>query len=426
MGYPMATLPEHGDRRRCSTTRKDARRHRARTRAAQRSSSTTRSRARCSARPEDRRTRPPPTARTGSSSSSPDTIGAPYPFDSIGAVLHRNSLGYALEVQTKIALLRHARSACRHARARDRAPVVRQQCRPGPGRRSGSTRAGRRGGQWYWNNKQNGNADHVEQQFRNNYNSTPSRRAGTSRRRVLPSAAELFDTVPGLHAAGDDARGLPPDRRRRRVLRVPARAVAEHGYGDITGARVHRARQADRGGARRLRGVQPRKLDAYFQQWLFTAGRPALTPATFFLSTSHQRRRGRHRAGDARAALGAGRASARSRRARARLHGVDGGDRDLDGRRRGAEVTDPSTTLPGRWSTGRSRSRAAAGQRAPLRAGGVLAALSGAPLTLKTFGDPVTNNAVTIDFSQSIGANEPLRTGSYAKTLTFTLSTTTP
>ena len=33
---------------------------------------------------------------------------------------------------------------------------------------------------------------------------------------------------------------------------------------------------------------------------------------------------------------------------------------------------------------------------------------------------------MTVDFSQSIGANEALRTGSYAKTLTFTLSTTNP
>ena len=33
---------------------------------------------------------------------------------------------------------------------------------------------------------------------------------------------------------------------------------------------------------------------------------------------------------------------------------------------------------------------------------------------------------MTIDFSQSIGANEALRTGTYAKTLTFTLSTTNP
>ena len=33
---------------------------------------------------------------------------------------------------------------------------------------------------------------------------------------------------------------------------------------------------------------------------------------------------------------------------------------------------------------------------------------------------------MTVDFGQSIGANEALRTGSYAKTLTFTLSTTNP
>jgi DNA-binding beta-propeller fold protein YncE len=39
---------------------------------------------------------------------------------------------------------------------------------------------------------------------------------------------------------------------------------------------------------------------------------------------------------------------------------------------------------------------------------------------------PTSNEAVTIDFKQSILANEPLRTGSYSKTLTFTLSTTNP
>jgi hypothetical protein len=33
---------------------------------------------------------------------------------------------------------------------------------------------------------------------------------------------------------------------------------------------------------------------------------------------------------------------------------------------------------------------------------------------------------VVISFKQHIGANEPLRTGSYTKTLTFTLSTTAP
>jgi hypothetical protein len=39
---------------------------------------------------------------------------------------------------------------------------------------------------------------------------------------------------------------------------------------------------------------------------------------------------------------------------------------------------------------------------------------------------PVSNDPVTITFRQAIGANDALRTGTYAKTLTFTLSTTTP
>jgi membrane-associated protease RseP (regulator of RpoE activity) len=39
---------------------------------------------------------------------------------------------------------------------------------------------------------------------------------------------------------------------------------------------------------------------------------------------------------------------------------------------------------------------------------------------------PVSNGASTITFRQHIGANDPLRTGTYSKTLTFTLSTTAP
>jgi hypothetical protein len=39
---------------------------------------------------------------------------------------------------------------------------------------------------------------------------------------------------------------------------------------------------------------------------------------------------------------------------------------------------------------------------------------------------PVSHDPATINYSQHIGANEGLRTGSYSATLTFTLSTTTP
>ena len=48
------------------------------------------------------------------------------------------------------------------------------------------------------------------------------------------------------------------------------------------------------------------------------------------------------------------------------------------------------------------------------------------PLTLLTYSGPVANDTATVEFSQAIGANDPLRTGAYGKTLTFTLSTTTP
>ena len=39
---------------------------------------------------------------------------------------------------------------------------------------------------------------------------------------------------------------------------------------------------------------------------------------------------------------------------------------------------------------------------------------------------PVSNDSVTIGMSQLINANDALRTGTYSKALTFTLSTTTP
>ena len=51
---------------------------------------------------------------------------------------------------------------------------------------------------------------------------------------------------------------------------------------------------------------------------------------------------------------------------------------------------------------------------------------SAAPTPLLSYAAPVSNDEVTLDFKQSIAANDALRTGSYSKTLTFTLSTTTP
>jgi M6 family metalloprotease-like protein len=51
---------------------------------------------------------------------------------------------------------------------------------------------------------------------------------------------------------------------------------------------------------------------------------------------------------------------------------------------------------------------------------------SASPTPLLSWSSPASNAGVTISFKQPIKANDALRTGQYAKTLTFTLSTTTP
>ncbi|HEX6027093.1 MAG TPA: hypothetical protein VFZ00_34155, partial [Solirubrobacter sp.] len=73
-------------------------------------------------------------------------------------------------------------------------------------------------------------------------------------------------------------------------------------------------------------------------------------------------------------------------------------------------VTDPSPVATGHLVNG------AFSLAQPLQGLGVV----------KTWSAPVSNDTVTIGFGQTIGETEPLRTGAYAKTLTFTLSTTAP
>jgi hypothetical protein len=47
------------------------------------------------------------------------------------------------------------------------------------------------------------------------------------------------------------------------------------------------------------------------------------------------------------------------------------------------------------------------------------------PLTLLSYSAPVSNDPVTLWFSQPVGSTDPLRTGTYSKTLVFTLSSST-
>jgi hypothetical protein len=93
-------------------------------------------------------------------------------------------------------------------------------------------------------------------------------------------------------------------------------------------------------------------------------------------------------------------------------------------------VADPSSTATGHLVNGSfslpdpltARARNAANQGTAFNNVGS----SASPLNLLTWNGPVSNDAVSLDFRQHIGANDALRTGNYSKTLTFTLSTTTP
>ena len=73
-------------------------------------------------------------------------------------------------------------------------------------------------------------------------------------------------------------------------------------------------------------------------------------------------------------------------------------------------ISDPSTVAPGHLVNG------AFSLAQPLQGLGIV----------KAYAAPISNDSVTVTFKQAIGANEALRTGTYSKTLTFTLSTTTP
>jgi hypothetical protein len=91
-------------------------------------------------------------------------------------------------------------------------------------------------------------------------------------------------------------------------------------------------------------------------------------------------------------------------------------------------VVDPSSTATGHLVNGAFSLPATLQARARNAANTSTAFnnVGGTPLNLLSYPGPVSNDAVSLDFRQSIGANDALRTGTYSKTLTFTLSTTTP
>ena len=89
-------------------------------------------------------------------------------------------------------------------------------------------------------------------------------------------------------------------------------------------------------------------------------------------------------------------------------------------------ISDSSPTATGHLVNGTFSLPQAVQARASASAAFADVGSSAAPLTLKTWAVPTSNEAVPLEFKQTIGAGDALRTGAYAKTLTLTLSTTSP
>jgi sugar phosphate isomerase/epimerase len=95
-------------------------------------------------------------------------------------------------------------------------------------------------------------------------------------------------------------------------------------------------------------------------------------------------------------------------------------------------VTDTNATAPGHLVNGTFSLPSALQVRAantanPNPAYAPLSETAGTPVNILSYAGPTAGaDNVTIGFRQAIGATDTLRAGSYSKTLTFTLSTTTP
>jgi Peptidase family M1 domain len=89
-------------------------------------------------------------------------------------------------------------------------------------------------------------------------------------------------------------------------------------------------------------------------------------------------------------------------------------------------IADPSPADSGHLVNGTFALPSAVQARAGAAATFAAVGSSAAPLALRAWNAPTSNETVPLEFKQAIGAGDALRTGTYAKVFTLTLSTTSP
>jgi hypothetical protein len=91
-------------------------------------------------------------------------------------------------------------------------------------------------------------------------------------------------------------------------------------------------------------------------------------------------------------------------------------------------IMDPSSEAPGKLvNTGTAMPQAVQARATnAANTATTFSAVSSNPLTLLSYSAPISRDAVTLEFRQPIAATDALKNGTYSKTLTFTLSTTSP